>query len=128
MRLLLDTHAFLWFVAGSKDLTPRARRSIESARNEKLVSVASIWEIAIKQSLGKVKLTVPLTELVDAGAVQNGIGLLAIEARHVVAVASLPWHHTDPFDRLLIAQAQGEGLQVVTRDKAFDDYGVRRVW
>lgn len=128
MRLLLDTHTFLWFAAGDPSLSASARRRIEDVRNDKFLSLASVWEMAIKVSLGRLALDLPLVEAVEQGAVENGISLLPIQLPHVVAVASLPLHHRDPFDRLLIAQAQAEGLAIVGRDEAFDDYKVRRIW
>lgn len=128
MRLLLDTHAFLWFLAGDRRLPPSARRRIGDAANEKLLSIASVWEMAIKVSLGKLTLQDPLRVVVDRGASDNGIVILGLSTRHAVRVAELPWHHRDPFDRLLAAQALEEALTVVARDATFDMYGVRRVW
>jgi PIN domain nuclease of toxin-antitoxin system len=84
--------------------------------------------MAIKQGLGKLKLGVPLRAAVEAGVDECGIALLAVDRDHVLSVAELPWHHGDPFDRLLIAQAQAEDFRIVTRDEAFDDYGVSRLW
>lgn len=128
MRLLLDTHAFLWFVAGDAQLSRRARRRIEDPRYEKYLSVASMWEIAIKRSVGKLELEVSLDELIDAGAVDNGILLLDVARRHATGVAELAFHHRDPFDRLLVSQAMCEEMAIVTRDPAFDAYPVKRVW
>lgn len=128
MRLLLDTHAFLWFIAGHRSLSTRARRAIESSRNEKYLSVASVWEMAIKVGLGKLKLDVPLRDALDAGISDGGIALLAVERDHALGVTELPFHHDDPFDRLLIAQARAEDLRMVTRDDAFDEYDVSRLW
>lgn len=128
MRLLLDTHAFLWFLAGDAQLAASARRRIEDTRNERFLSIASVWEMAIKRSVGKLELDEPLAEILDKGTKENGITLLRISAEHAMGVSDLPWHHRDPFDRLLIAQAIHEGMNVVTRDRAFEAYGVRRVW
>jgi len=128
MRLLLDTHAFLWFCAGDASLSARGRRAIEDPRNERFLSVASLWEIAIKVSLQKLELEVDLAELVQGGAIDNGIAVVDIAARHAAGVVHLPFHHRDPFDRLLISQAKVEGLVIVGRDPAFDAYGIRRVW
>lgn len=128
MRLLIDTHAFLWFVAGDRRLSSRARRRIEDPANDKLLSVASVWEIAIKASLKKLTLSVSIDVLVKEGAVDNGIALLDIRADHAAAVTHLPWHHRDPFDRLLAAQASAERLTLVSADTAFDAYGAVRVW
>lgn len=128
MRLLLDTHAFLWWVEGSTELSRRATRAIGDAENECFLSVASCWEIAIKASLGKLKLDAPLEEFVPEQMAANRFGLLPIDFRHVARVATLPFHHRDPFDRLLIAQAGSEEMAVVSADRTFRRYGVRRVW
>jgi PIN domain nuclease of toxin-antitoxin system len=128
VRLLLDTHAFLWFLAGDSRLRASARRRIEHEGHEKLLSIASVWEMAIKQSLGKLMLKDPLAEVIEGGTLDNGIALLGISKDHALRVAALPWHHRDPFDRLLAAQALGDDLSLLTGDAAFDAYGVRRVW
>jgi PIN domain nuclease of toxin-antitoxin system len=128
VRLLLDTHAFLWFVAGSAELSTRARRRIEDVGNERLLSIASVWELAIKASLGKIMLAVPLGELVQEGALDNEISLLPVSREHAVGVGVLPFHHRDPFDRMLAVQAAQEGLTIVSRDDCFDASGVRRIW
>ncbi len=128
MKLLLDTQAFLWFAGGDKRLSKTARRRIEDSRNDRLLSIASIWEMAIKVELGKLRLTIPLAELIRGGAQENGVRLLPIAAAHAIAVASLPRHHRDPFDRLLVAQALHEQLAVVGADEQFDAYGIRRIW
>jgi PIN domain nuclease of toxin-antitoxin system len=128
MRLLIDTHAFLWFLAGDSKLRVPARRRIEDSRNERFLSIASVWEMAIKLSLGKLRLEDPLEDVVTRGTVETGIALLAISKDHAIRVATLPWYHHDPFDRLLIAQALEEDLAVLTRDDAFESYSVRRVF
>ena len=128
MRLLLDTHAFLWFCAGDPSLTDDARTRIEDARNDKFLSVASIWEIAIKVSLGKLRLAVELNELIDVGAEGNGIAILGVRREHAQGVIALPFHHRDPFDRMLVSQALHERLAIVGADPAFDRYAVRRIW
>jgi PIN domain nuclease of toxin-antitoxin system len=126
--LLLDTHAFLWFLAGDSKLRASARRRIEDSTNEKFLSIASVWEMAIKVSLRKLELEDPLEDIVTEGTQESGILLLGISKDHAIRVATLPWHHRDPFDRLLAAQALEDDLAVLARDDAFDDYGVRRVW
>lgn len=128
MRVLIDTHAFLWFCAGDSALSTRARRAIEDRRNERFLSVASLWEIAIKVSLKKLELEIDLAELIQAGAVDNGLVIVEVASRHAVGVVNLPFHHRDPFDRILVSQAKVEGLAIVGRDPAFDAYGVKRVW
>src|SRR5207244_12653755 len=101
MRLLLDTHSFLWFISGDSKLSPSARAAIEEPTNEVMFSPASAWEMAIKMSLGKLTLTEPFEVLVPREVRRNGFRLLPIELPHVAVVASLPFHHRDPFDRLL---------------------------
>jgi PIN domain nuclease of toxin-antitoxin system len=128
MRLLLDTHAFLWWVDGGTRLTPKARAAIARAGNECFVSVATAWEIAIKQSIGKLKLQTPLERFMPQQLAINGFGLLGIDLRHATRVATLPFHHRDPFDRLLAAQAIEETLTVVSADAVFGRYGVARIW
>lgn len=128
MRCLLDTHTFLWFVGGDTRLSQAARAAIEDPANTGLLSVASAWEMAIKVSLGKLSLTMPVERFIVEHGEGNGIELLGITLAHVGAVETLPFHHRDPFDRLLIAQARVEGLTVIGADTTFDAYGVKRVW
>ena len=130
MRVLLDTHAFLWFVAGDASLSAPARAAIEDHANDVFVSVASVWEVAIKTSLGK--LTVDASsvgEFFEEQMEENGFAYLAIDPPHVFRVATLPYHHRDPFDRLLVAQALEEGMPLVTREvAAFAPYGAATLW
>jgi len=128
VKLLPDTHTLLWFAAGDAQLSDAARAAIEGPENETLVSVASLWEMAIKVSLGKLDLGMSFEEFVTDHIVGNGIGLLAILPAHVSRVVVLPFHHRDPFDRLLIAQAQEEAIPIVGRDHVFGAYGVALVW
>lgn len=128
MKLLLDTHAFLWFIMGSPNLSADARALIEDAANENLFSVAGLWEIAIKVSIGKLSLASPFDVLIPRQLGLNGIELLNISTDHAAVVATLPFHHRDPFDRLLIAQAMVEGVPIVSVDTAFDAYPVKRLW
>lgn len=127
MRLLVDTHAFLWFVAGDAQLSRPARRALEHPDAELHVSAATVWEMAIKSSLGRLTLPLPAAEYI-AGKVQHGVRMLPIEWSHAAAVEKLPFHHRDPFDRLLVAQARAEGLTIVTGDRAFRRYGVTVLW
>ena len=128
MRMLLDTHAFLWFVLGDPQLSSTARRHIEDLGNEKLVSPASYWEIAIKISLKKCTLAQPYETFMQKGIEDNGFIILAIEPKHTAALTSLPFHHRDPFDRLIIAQAMTEQMPVISGDAAFAAYPVTRIW
>src|SRR5262245_57878951 len=106
MNLLLDTHSFLWFVTGSLNLSRQARTLIEDPANQPLLSVASLWEMAIKIGLGRLTVEPPFETFISRQLELNGFDLLPIQLRHVAAVITLPFHHRDPFDRLLIAQAQ----------------------
>ncbi|HXM50708.1 MAG TPA: type II toxin-antitoxin system VapC family toxin [Pyrinomonadaceae bacterium] len=128
MRLLLDTHAFLWFIMGSANLSVNARALIENPANERQLSVVCLWEIAIKTSLGKLTLSAPFDELIPAQLMLNGIDVLNIKVDHLSTLTSLPFHHRDPFDRLIIAQAIVEKLPVISLDGVFDTYGVTRHW
>ncbi|MDJ0735416.1 MAG: type II toxin-antitoxin system VapC family toxin [Nostocaceae cyanobacterium] len=128
MRILLDTHSFLWFIAGNPKLSSTARSLIEDINNQRLLSVASLWEIAIKQSLGKLTLAMPFDILIPQQLSLNSIDILHIEINHLTVVCTLPFHHRDPFDRLLIAQALVEEIPIVSADSAFDAYSVSRLW
>jgi len=128
MKLLLDTHTFLWFVLGDAQLSGTARALITDPANEKLVSPASYWEIAIKISIGKYTLHEPFEDFLDRGIVQNGFVILGIDPKHVVALAALPFHHRDPFDRLLVAQAVVEQAALVSVDATLDAYPISRLW
>lgn len=128
MKLLLDTHAFLWFFIGDTSLSAAARALIEDEANEKYFSIASLWEIAIKVSIGKMTLSAPFDEIFPDQLTNNGIDLLGITPSHTSEITALPFHHRDPFDRLLIAQAMIDQMQIVSVDRAFDDYSVTRLW
>jgi PIN domain nuclease of toxin-antitoxin system len=128
MRLLLDTHSFLWFIGGSERISEKARALIEDASNRSFISIASLWEMAIKLSIGKLSLAQPLDVLIPKQMWLNGFDLLEIEINHLETVADLPFHHRDPFDRLLIAQAMVEHMPIVSADVEFDAYPVERLW
>lgn len=128
MRLLLDTHAFLWWVSDDAALSRRARSAIADRSNACLVSAASAWEIAIKTSLGKLEIDGEVARFIPEQMAENGFEVLPIELSHVTRVARMPFHHRDPFDRLLAAQALEEGLAMVSADVIFRRYGVTRVW
>ena len=128
MTLLLDTQALLWFWWDDPQLGERARLSISDAGNQKLVSPASFWEIAIKVSLKKLDLGVPYRGFIHQQMVRNNFELLPIDDEHLAVVSELPFHHKDPFDRLLIAQAMVERVAVVSSDAQFDAYPVNRLW
>ena len=122
MKLLLDTHILIWALSAQERLSEHVRSAIEDGGNDVLVSMASLWEIAIKQRLGKLK--VDLSEML-AEVHQADFRLLGIAAEHLVALTTLPLHHRDPFDRLLIAQAITEDATLVSSDRAIRRYPVR---
>jgi PIN domain nuclease of toxin-antitoxin system len=128
MTLLLDTHTFLWFCQGDPLLSTLAKALIEDATNRKLVSLASCWEMAIKAGLGKLKLGEPSGTYISNALSRTGFELLPISLAHATSVESLPLHHRDPFDRLLIAQARIEAVPIVSADIALNPYGVTRLW
>jgi PIN domain nuclease of toxin-antitoxin system len=128
MRLLLDTHAFLWFITADPRLGANAKSSIENPANQRLLSTASLWEMAIKLSLGKLILAKPFDTLIADQLAANAIDILSIEVSHVTAVSKMPFHHRDPFDRLLVAQAIVERIPIVSAETTFDAYGVDRIW
>jgi PIN domain nuclease of toxin-antitoxin system len=128
MNLLLDTHTLLWFVLGDAQLSAAARRLIEDVTNPKFVSPATYWEIAIKISIGKYALNEPYETFMDRAIRQNGFLILPIEPRHTALLTNMPFHHRDPFDRLIIAQAMVEGLAIMSADPVFDAYSVQRLW
>ncbi len=125
MRFLLDTHIFLWFIAGSERLRDPARSLLIDPENEALLSVASLWEIAIKINLGKLTLERPFEELIPEQLSVADIDRLPIRMEHLTALLKLPLHHRDPFDRLIIAQALAEGVPVLSSDPEFRKYPVQ---
>jgi PIN domain nuclease of toxin-antitoxin system len=128
LKLLLDTHTFLWFTLGHPHISPAALAAINDLNNEKVISPATYWEIAIKVSIAKITLGAPFEDFLHRGIVVNGFGILHIQPTHAVRAASLPFHHKDPFDRLLIAQALVEDVPLVSNESIFDAYGVKRLW
>lgn len=128
MRLLLDTHAFLWWVGDDDALSARAREAIADPENECLVSAASAWEMAIKVSIGKLRIGGEVRRFVPDQMTANGFEPLAVSVAHAARVADLPFHHRDPFDRLLAAQALEERIAIVSADPIFGKYRVKRIW
>lgn len=128
MRIILDTHAFLWLGADSPLLSKKAKKLFMDTKNDLYLSLASIWEMAIKSSLGKLKFRKPLETFILDKLQENSIQQLGIDFRHVTRVTDLPYHHRDHFDRLLISQALEEKMPILSSDTAFDKYGVERLW
>ena len=128
MNILLDTHTFLWFVNDDPRLSMPARVLIETEESQPFLSVVSLWEIAIKISLGKLNLKQPYEIFIPQQLALNGIGILNITLEHTAAITTLPFHHRDPFDRLLVVQSKIEKMNLVSIDSAFDAYQVERIW
>ncbi|MBD1810772.1 type II toxin-antitoxin system VapC family toxin [Microcoleus vaginatus DQ-U2] len=122
MRLLLDTHTLIWFFAGDSQLSNTARILMEDEDNNKLISIASIWEMAIKESKGHLNLSLPLNEYIEQKLSWEDFNLLNINLDHLSQIVTMPFYHKDPFDRLLIAQAIMEGIPILSKDSAFDAY------
>lgn len=127
MAYLLDTHAFLWFVAGDKQLPKKACEIIKKIDEPCFISVASLWEITIKLQLKKLELGLSLTELF-AFIDKNQIGVIPINVEHLLMLSKLPKHHGDPFDRLIISQASTDSLTIISKDKYFSKYKVKVFW
>jgi len=127
MGYLLDTHAFLWFINGSEDLSKKARVAIEDINQAKYIRIVSFWEIAIKISLKKLKIDFPFREL-HLLAVKNGFEILPLTFEHSSNLIKLTFHHKDPFDRMLISQAIIEELIVISKDQNFVHYPIESIW
>ena len=128
MRILLDTHTFLWWIADDPRLSAQARKVIRDKRNELLFSAASGWEIAIKARLGRLQLPDDLEQFIVTQLSINTMSVLPIQLNHALHVYTLPDHHRDPFDRMLVAQSQVEELPIVTADPQVSAYDVRTIW
>ena len=128
MRYLLDTNALLWFLDNDKRLSQRARQLIESSSHESFCSIVSLWEIAIKTGLGKLGLTEPFEQMFPEQLHLNRIEILDITVDSLTKLTTLPFHHRDPFDRLIIAQGLVEGFPIISVDTVFDAYGIGREW
>jgi len=124
MHLLIDTHILIWFLEGNKSLSKSRRQIIANQQNDVSISIASLWEMAIKISLGKLTLAQPLVDVIKQVAVES-IEILPISPEHTLQVSTLPFYHRDPFDRLIIAQSQVENLAVITHDANFASYGIK---
>jgi PIN domain nuclease of toxin-antitoxin system len=128
MRLLLDTHTLLWWLSENPSLPASARKLIANKNNDVLVSAASAWEIATKVRLGTLPIAIDLAHDFSAYLERERFDALAVSVEHGVRAGLLPGPHKDPFDRMLIAQALGEHLAIVSNDVVFDGYGVKRAW
>ena len=128
MDLLLDTCAFIWWDSGGGNLSSVAAAAVRDSANRLHLSHASVWEMQRKHQKGKLLLRKPLAEIIEEQCRQNGLLLLAIEPADIYGLGQLPFHHADPFDRLILSQARRRGFSVVTDDGEFPNYGVPIVW
>jgi len=128
MKVILDAHAFLWYFTADPRLSKTAATTMMDVHNELVVSIASLWEIGIKSSIGKLTLPAPFATLIPQQLQQASIHVMEIRVVHIAAVCALPFHHKDPFDRMLAAQCQVENLPVLSADIIFDQYGIQRIW
>ncbi|WP_019500784.1 type II toxin-antitoxin system VapC family toxin [Pseudanabaena sp. PCC 6802] len=128
MKLLLDTHTFLWFIEGNLKLSEEARILIENPKSERFLSIASLWEMSVKTSIGKLELGMTFTDLVKREVYGNAIDVLEILPEHLDELAKLPFYHKDPFDRLIIAQSIAENISVITKDIIFENYPIAILW
>lgn len=127
MNVLVDTHAVIWFITDSSRLSPVARKIIESPENICFVSIATFWEIGIKSSLGRLELNATLERIFEI-IEDSGFQLLPVSVKHVLNNANLEFHHHDPFDRIIISQAQCEQVPLISRDEKFSNYDISLIW
>jgi PIN domain nuclease of toxin-antitoxin system len=128
MKLLLDTHTFIWWANEPEKLSEKVVAACQDSRNTLILSVVSAWEMQIKMQLGKLKISRPIEELIKTQQQTNGLQVLPVELAHVLNLNNLSSHHKDPFDRLLVAQANIEGATLVSVDPAFSGYSVQLLW
>jgi PIN domain nuclease of toxin-antitoxin system len=128
MRLLLDSHTLIWSADEPARITPTAMSALSDSANDLLLSAATLWELAIKGGKGNLPLLISYRHWMDRAIADLDLVILPITLEHAERQAGLPWHHRDPFDRLLVAQAQVEGLPLVSADPALDAYGITRLW
>lgn len=127
MNLLLDTHTFIWFINGNKELSDKAKRIIENPSNKSYISIATIWEMAIKISLERLKINKPFESILEQ-ILKNNFEILPITFEHTLLISKLSFHHRDPFDRIIIAQGHIEKMTIVTKDENFSKYNIKLLW
>jgi PIN domain nuclease of toxin-antitoxin system len=128
MKYLLDTCTFIWFVSNSPELNITAKNIIEDENSEILLSIISIWEMSIKNSIGKLEFTKPFEEFIKGQVKLNEIEILELSKEHIFKVNTLPFHHKDPFDRLIIAQSMVENVPIISADPEFVKYPITLIW
>lgn len=127
MNYIPDTHTFIWFLNGDKNISVKARKAIEASGAANFISIASLWEIAIKISLGRLELKIPFEQLADEIAA-SGFQILPVTFSDIATLSALPFHHSDPFDRLLIAQGINSGFTIISKDSHFTSYPAKILW
>jgi PIN domain nuclease of toxin-antitoxin system len=127
MKLLWDTHTFIWLILGDEKLSEHAKNEIENPENDHYLSIASLWEIGIKVKLGKLEILQPFENIIN-DVTKNGINILPINFNHLVENMNLDLHHRDPFDRLIISQSKAENMSLLSKDEIFDKYVNNRIW
>lgn len=128
MKILLDTHSLIWFFSGNSKLSNTVRELMDDINYKKLISLVSVWEMGIKQSRGKLILSLELEKYILEKTILEDFEILPIKLNHLGLIPSLPFHHNDPFDRLLITQALTENIPILSIDAIFDEYRVNRIW
>jgi PIN domain nuclease of toxin-antitoxin system len=128
MRYLLDTHTFIWFTEASTNLSPTATSILLDAQNDCLISIVSLWELAIKLSTGKLRIARTFENIIEENIADSGFTVLPVTPIHCQQILSLPFHHRDPFDRMLAAQSIAEKIPLLSIDPIFDSYASERIW
>jgi PIN domain nuclease of toxin-antitoxin system len=128
VKLLLDSHTLIWAADDPAKLSALVRGLLQDPSHDRLLSAATLWEISIKFGLGRLPLSLPYRQWMDTAITDMGLAVLPITLDHTERQATLAWHHRDPFDRLLVAQAHVEGVPLVSADSALDQYGIARIW
>lgn len=128
MSMFLDTHTFLWFIIGDKPLPTQARTMIENVVNKRFLSVVSLWEMAIKISIGKLETDISLEEIINEHITNNLIEIVPVRPADILTLSTLPFFHRDPFDRMIIAQTINNNIPIISIDAAFDAYSLQRLW
>ncbi len=127
MRIIIDTQAFIWFVENDNQLPNKIKKDLENTENTIIVSIASLWEMSIKMTLGKLSLSCDLREMIEK-IYSNGFEIIPILPEHIIKLSTLDYFHRDPFDRIIIAQGLTENMIIASSDKIFDNYGIKRKW
>lgn len=128
MKLILDTHVFIWLDTQPEKLSKLAKELCQNTHNQLYLSIASVWEMQIKTQLGKLKLNIPLHEMIEIQQQENDLNILNISLKHIYQLSMLPLYHSDPFDRIIIAQSLLENMPIISVDNKFKNYSVQVLW